>query len=370
MSVDVDPCSRRRARSHRPRARRVAALVTAALVAAACAGGGARDGTAPAAVDPAPVATADDAAAATSPPPEPAVPVDPASVGADELGAIPVLMYHRLVESSTSEYDLTPEAFRAELEWLFANGYRPVLAADLANGLLDVPAGTTPVVLTFDDSSTSQARLTPDGGIDPGSAIGILVEVAAAHDGVAPVASLYAISSAMFGGGEQGDRVVRELLARGFELGNHSHDHANLARIGDAEVQRQLAQNVATLARLGATVTTLSLPYGIQPTDRGLAVAGTSDGTSYRHDLVLLVGAGPAPSPFRVDFDPTAVPRIRSSPSWEGGEPDYGSRFWLEWLDAAPGRRYVSDGDPTRVSFPAARQADLAPAFAAVANPY
>jgi peptidoglycan/xylan/chitin deacetylase (PgdA/CDA1 family) len=297
-------------------------------------------------------------------------PVDPASVGADELGAIPVLMYHRLLDEPTSEYDLTPAQFREELEWLFANGYRPVLAADMAEGRLDVPAGTTPVVLTFDDSTMSQVRLTEDGEIDPDSAIGILLEVAAAHDDVRPVASLYAITSSLFGGGTRGDRIVAALVERGFELGNHSHDHTNLGRVDGAEVQRQLALNVVTLAALGASVTTLSLPYGIQPSDRSLALAGEADGTAYRHGLVLLVGAGPAPSPFHADFDPGAVPRIRSSPAWPGGEPDYGSRFWLEWLAAEPGRRYVSDGDPTRISFPAARSGELAAAHAGIANPY
>jgi hypothetical protein len=38
---------------------------------------------------------------------------DPAAVGANELGVVPVLMYHRLVPNPASVYDRTPEDFRA-----------------------------------------------------------------------------------------------------------------------------------------------------------------------------------------------------------------------------------------------------------------
>ncbi|MFZ1118021.1 MAG: hypothetical protein WAN44_19575 [Propionibacteriaceae bacterium] len=46
---------------------------------------------------------------------------------------------------------MTPAAFRAQVRRLLHSGYRPIDARDLARGRVDVPAGMTPVVLTFDD---------------------------------------------------------------------------------------------------------------------------------------------------------------------------------------------------------------------------
>jgi hypothetical protein len=59
-------------------------------------------------------------ASPTTPPP------DPASVHANEIGVIPVLMHHRLVSKVDSEYDMTPAYFAAELERLQREGYYPV----------------------------------------------------------------------------------------------------------------------------------------------------------------------------------------------------------------------------------------------------
>lgn len=276
-----------------------------------------------------------------------------ADVEANELGAVPVIMYHRLLPDGGGEYDLTPEEFRAELAFLYERGYRPIRTVDLVRGEIDVPAGTTPVVLTFDDGSREQAALDEDGQIAGDTAIGILLEFAEAHPDFTPVASLY-LNAGPFGGGTGHEAVVVELHERGFELGNHSYGHANLANIDDAEVQRELAHGASAITGIvpEADVVTLSLPFGVWPQDRSLAATGTWEGESYHHEGVLLVGAAPAPSPFHVDFEPLAIPRIRSSPSWSGGDPDYGSAFWLEWLDAQPGRRYISDGNPDTIAFP------------------
>ena len=90
---------------------------------------------------------------------------------------------------------------------------------------------------------------------------------------------------------------------------------------------------------------------------------------SYRHEGVFLVGAGPAPSPFSRAWRPAAIPRMRTGP-WRGGEPDYASGFWLDVLKRNPDRRYVSDGDPSRISFPRRLAGQLSPRFRARANPY
>ena len=299
--------------------------------------------------------------------------VDPAEVGADELGHVPVLMYHRLLDDGGGDFDLTPEEFRGELEWLFDNGYSPVRLKDLVRGEVAVPAGRTPVVLTFDDSTREQAKLTEDGELDRDTAMGILVEIADEYDDVEPFASLYVITSSLFGGGSDGPAIVEHLHELGMELGNHTHNHPNLASLPPDEVRYELARNVVEITDIvpDAEVVTLSLPLGVFPEDRELAARGDADVGSYEHEGILLVGSEPARSPFAADFDPLAIPRIRSAPSWDGGEPDFGSAFWLEQLEQEGSyRRYVSDGNPDTISFPEERADELDPEHRERANPY
>lgn len=308
------------------------------------------------------------------PEPDPPTPaVDPAEVGADELGLVPVLMYHRLREDGGSDYDLTADEFRGELTWLFENGYSPVTTRDLVRGEFDVPAGRSPVVLTFDDSTSEQAQLTADGELTADSAMGILFEVAAQYEEVEPAASLYVITRSLFGGTADGPRILAHLHDLGLEIGNHTHNHPNLSSLPAEEVQLELATNVAEVTSIvaDAEVVTLSLPLGVFPADRSLVARGSAAVGDYRNEGVLLVGSAPAPSPFAAEFAPQAIPRIRSSPSWDGGDPDFGSRFWLEQLELGRTyRRYVSDGDPTTISFPAERAEELDARFADRANPY
>ncbi|MGW0177922.1 polysaccharide deacetylase family protein [Nocardia sp. NPDC003345] len=327
---------------------RVVVAALCAIGAAAC-GGAAETAPAPAPPPP-PVAT-------TTPPP------DPAAVGADELGLVPVLMYHQLAARPAGEYDQTPAEFRGELDRLYQEGYRPVTAAQYIAGAIDIPAGTHPVVLTFDDSTTSQLRFGPDGRPARDCAVAILEEFAAAHPDFPARATFYVTNDA-FGGDP---RALPYLTGKGYEIGSHTASHANLAAADAAGIQHELASNVAaiTAAAPGAAVTTMALPLGMAPGDPALARAGRAGGTSYRFDAVMLVGANPAPSPFGA-VDPGAVPRIRSGL----GAVPFDSAYWLDRLAAEPGSRYTSDGDPDRISFPRDSADRPAAGWAGRARPY
>ncbi len=295
--------------------------------------------------------------------------VDPASVKANELGVVPVLMYHRLTPVPKGEYDRTPEDFRAEIQRLYDSGYRPVLARDLVAGTIDLPAGASPVVLTFDDTTVSQYRLGPDGNVAADTAVGILLDFSKSHPDFKPVATMYVNGNPFEAGA--GTAELQDLTKRGFELGGHTLTHQNLGKTDPENVQKELVQGlrVITKAVPEAKVTTMALPFGVHPKDDTLAHAGTWDGQTYSFDGVFLVGAAPSPSPFAAAFAPLNIPRVRSS-SWDGGKPNFGSAYWLDSLDKHPERRYVSDGDPDRVSFPMAEQAKLAPAVGSKANAY
>jgi hypothetical protein len=287
-------------------------------------------------------------------------------VGANELGQIPVLMYHQLVTSPRGVYDQTPAQFTAELAALYRHGYRTITAADLVAGRIDVPAGKKPMVLTFDDSTTSQYGELPDGSVDPKTAVGILLAVAKRYGEERPVATFY-VNAEPFAGH---DEYLAKLAALGMELGDHTASHANLKALDDAGVQRELAQGlqVITKAVPDAKVTTMALPLGVHPRNKALASKGSSSGTSYSFAGVMLVGSNPSPSPYSAKFKPLGVPRIRSG--MRTGDQAFTSTDWLPQLFAGKVTAYVSDGDPEHVSFPKASAGRLAPRFASIARPY
>ncbi|GGZ47620.1 polysaccharide deacetylase family protein [Streptomyces subrutilus] len=288
----------------------------------------------------------------------------PAEVGANELGQVPVLMYHQLSAKPAGVYDRTPADFRAELERLARENYVPVTARDFQTGRIDIPAGTHPVVLTFDDSTNSQVRLNPDGTPAPGTAVAIMAETAKKHPQFKPVATFFVNADAFSATGSA--KALTWLKTHGYEVANHTGRHENLRSLDQAGAARAISagQQAIEKAAPGTQVTSLALPFGAMPEPAGVAARGTG----YRYDGVYLVGANPSVSPFAKAFTPGAIPRIRSAgPKDEDAE--FGSSRWLDKL-AAGKNLYVSDGDPNTVAFPSAAQAELAPAFAKRARTY
>lgn len=294
---------------------------------------------------------------------------DPAAVHADELGAVPVLMYHQIIDHPKSVYDRTPQDLRAELERLAREHYVPVTAHEFSSGHIDIPAGTHPVVLTFDDSPVSQFHLDAKGRPAKGTAVAILQDVARQHPRFRATATFF-VNADPFGV-NGGRKPLRWLAGHGFEIGNHTLHHTSLGTVDDTAVQQAIASNQRAIVSAvpKVEVSSLALPNGSMPKERRLAMKGAADGVHYSYEGVYLVGANPAPSPFADDFDPNAVPRIRSGgPS----QPDaqFTSAAWLDKLADGTVTRYTSDGDPDRISFPKAEQAKLNGDHRKDARPY
>jgi peptidoglycan/xylan/chitin deacetylase (PgdA/CDA1 family) len=292
------------------------------------------------------------------------------SLKPNELGVVPVLMHHQ-IRPGGGIYDLTAAQFRAELARLWSDGYYPVRASDLVAGRLDVPKGRSPVVLTFDDATNNQIAFKPDGRLDPRSAVGILEDFAASHPRFPATGTFYVPRNAFDGNGSTAAQTFRWLLEHGFELGNHTKDHLPLNTLDATAVQRQLVLGDRLFSgRLpGFRPQTMALPLGALPHPASLAVGGRWNGESYRFAGVFLSGAEPAPSPFSTKWNPRKIPRILTSPRWKGAR-DFTWGMWLDTLERHPALRYVSDGDPNAISFPHAREADLAAAYRARAAPY
>lgn len=285
----------------------------------------------------------------------------PAAVGANELGRVPVLMHHQITADARQPSDRTPAEFRAELRRLYDQGYRPVTAADYLAGNVDLPAGTHPVVLTFDDATAGQARIGPDGEPEPDTALGILEAFGRTHPDFRPTATFFVITART----PFGDAAVLPwLAANGYEIGAHTRSHPDLSTLDDARVQAEIGRNLADIAAAvpGYRVRTFATPYGKPPRTAALAREGVYDGVPYRFDGVFGVGGLNATSPFAAAFDPLAVPRLAYGLS--------SAETALAALRSRPATRYTSDGDPSLITFPADADARLAPAWRSRARSY
>jgi peptidoglycan/xylan/chitin deacetylase (PgdA/CDA1 family) len=299
-------------------------------------------------------------------------PPAPASVHANELGKVPVLMYHKLTPHPTSDYERRPRDFTADLTYLDKHGFVPITAADFVTGKIDIPAGKHPVVLTFDDGTVSQFELGADGKPKPGTALALMQAFAVTHPDFPAVATFY-VNAAPFGT-SAGERALAYLTAHGDEVGDHTVDHTNLRTATDAKVQSEIAGNLTMIVKAdpGAKVTTFALPFGAVPKTRALAHAGSSGRTSYSFAGVFAVGANPAHSPYNAAFDPTYVPRIRAENQADAKPADrpFISSYWLPQLVANPSSLYVSDGDPAHVSYPKSSTITVGAKWKAMAQPY
>ena len=176
------------------------------------------------------------------------------------------LMYHDFMEGGVPPTDwvITTEMFREDLQWLKDNGYTTVLPRELAMGQLDNGEALPEkmVMLTFDDGYTSNYTL----------AMPLLAEYGAK--------AVVALIGSHIDSGEPGFLTweqCREMNESGlFEFGSHTYDHHireginGIARLSgetqDAYTDRirsDIAQSVTTIeTELGSPVTYFAYPLG------------------------------------------------------------------------------------------------------------
>jgi peptidoglycan/xylan/chitin deacetylase (PgdA/CDA1 family) len=272
----------------------------------------------------------------------------------NELGRVMILEYHK-IDYPEERWTRTPENFRRDLETLYARGYRLINLTDLLDRKIALPAGTTPVVLTFDDSSPGQFRYLEKNGtveIDPKSGIGVLEAFIAEHPDFGRAGTFYVLPGAskpnrLFNQPEHEGRKLQYLVGRGYEIGNHTLWHANLGKYDETTVRAQIAEAQVWVRRHvpDYRIRTLALPHGVYPKDVSWALQGSAKGTTYQNDAILMVAGGAAPSPFARKFDPVRLPRIQAV------DRDLG--YWLAYFEKNPGERFVSDGNASVVTVPA-----------------
>ncbi|MEU6710928.1 polysaccharide deacetylase family protein [Nonomuraea sp. NPDC046802] len=299
----------------------------------------------------------------SSPPPSPdpvgeppgvvATPEFARQVRANEAGLVPIIMYHRIIPKRLASIDRTPDQLRRELEKLAEQGYVPITAREFAIGDIRVPAGKYPVVLTFDDGHPSHFALDESGNPKPGTAVAVIQQVAVKYPSFRPVATFW-VNREPFGLTEPEGQAaaVRWLVDHGYEVANHTWTHPNLRWLKRKKVSEQIVRIERLLKKLGVPESrTMALPFGSMPRVKKSARTGSWDGKRYDFAGVFLAGAEPSLSPYAKNFDRGAIQRIQSNGK-KGECRKWCSQYWLEWLDKHPGERFVSDGDPDRISIP------------------
>jgi peptidoglycan/xylan/chitin deacetylase (PgdA/CDA1 family) len=291
-------------------------------------------------------------------------------VKANELGEVPVFMYHRILVSPQSSLDRTPSELRDELSRLAREGYVPVTAAEFASARMDLRAGSHPVVLTFDEGSTTHFALDAQGRPDPDTAVGVIMDVEARNPGFRPVATFF-VNRDPFTTAGRPSGAVRWLVQHGFEIANHTTHHLDLARMTKEQVQEEIGTDQKMIVDLGGPPpVTFAFPFcALSHLD--WADHGTGGGATWNFAGMFLAGWKPAMSPYAKDYDPLQIPRIRSEDKIdEEGCKLFCSTAWLDWLAKNPEKRYTSDGDPRVISYPAAKAASLAGRFTGLGRSY
>ena len=342
-------------------ARRFGVSISVLIVAALLAACGA-DMAAPAA-EPSPSPTAAPSQLSTSSP-EPELTPSKATPTPDtrdlahqpnELGQVLILEYHT-IDGGGGEFVRSPEQLRADLQWLYENDFYVIPIRDYLTDQISAPAGKRPVVLTFDDGVVSRFRYIAAAGggtsVDPDSAIGILEASFSEHPDFGRGGLFAILPLAPFAWPDSPDQLeyaqekLEWLLDNGYEIGNHTLGHANLAGLSTEEGMEELAAAADLIHEYvpNATVEVIAVPFGGYPDDEEVLRGFEYDGKRYEFLGALMVGASPAPSPSDPDFDPFRLPRIQASDEELGK--------WFAFVEENPDLIYVSDGDPDVVSAP------------------
>ena len=300
-----------------------------------------------------------------------------------------ILMYHNFdATKPDGDYNRKPDSFRQDLEGLYKRGYRPATASEFIDGKVapDVPAGKTPVVLTFDDSLPTQFRTItkPDGreAIDPNCAVGVMETFHKAHPDWLLRGTFFVLPSennkpVPFYQQESLGQKFTYLLKAGYEIQNHTSTHPNMRGMTADKVQWELGTAKRDIQEIdkGAAMDIMALPYGAvpkQPQAKQALISGASGGTSYQNRAVFLAAYRPVLSPItKMDkkvnqggrlcvFDPYRLERVKPNPTQANLPGTF--EYWLKWFDANPSERYVSGGNPQVAVVPAGSKSAVDPA--------
>ncbi|HBR02941.1 MAG TPA: polysaccharide deacetylase [Ruminiclostridium sp.] len=281
----------------------------------------------------------------------------------NEAGEIPIIMFHRFIEAyepnTDKEYTTTFEEFRALLQTLYDQGFRLISMQDFIDCNISVPAGTMPMVFTFDDGSSGQFNLIEEDGqykANPKSAVGVMMEFHEKHPDFG-LKGIFYINMDIGDNTFKGQGALKErfefLENLGFELGSHTWGHVDYSEIHSKDkVLESLGKNQEKAEEIlpGLRFYSLALPYGSRPSDeslRPILQKGNYNGMEYYHESIMAVGAAPSAPSISMNYDSLYVRRIRAQGRVAV---DADLTWWLPKMTAE--RMFISDGDPQTIVVP------------------
>lgn len=295
-------------------------------------------------------------------------PTDLQALGVNELGTIPVLMYHTFTTGeSTNQWMRNLGDFWNDLFWLYDHDFFVLSMRDLVDNTIDVPAGKHPVVLTFDDASDSQFQFIVDENGEltpsPSTAVGVLESFFADYPdfgrgGHFAITGSYCFANVYDPAGVNTwdthcPLKLQWLSDHGYEVGNHTWTHPSLAAIDGWSVNNEVAQTAAFIdANVdgpGNQWSILTLPYGNLPADGTEGAAYLANGVwwdnqHYVLDAIVLVDGGPMYSPSSSWFNPYRIKRFNTDPA--------SLDLWFGKIERGEIPLYTSDGNPDTVTIP------------------
>lgn len=286
----------------------------------------------------------------------------------NEVGRVPIMMYHHIENIPSSEtkytggnvdkdgYNRTAEAFRGDLEKYYQEGYRMIALKDYVKGIIDVPLGKSPIILTFDDGNEDNFKVLgkkEDGSlkIDPNCAIGILEEFKQKYPDYQVTATFF-VMKGLFQQPEYNEDILLWLVDHGYDVGNHTLNHPDFTKTSAEVAMQEVGGMDQILNEIipGKYVSIVALPFGspYKKTHSNFAnvLNGTYDGKSYQNIAALRVGWEADYSPFSDNFDPTFLKRIRA---YDNNGVDFDIAYSLKQIQNT---RYISDGDRSTIVVP------------------
>ena len=293
----------------------------------------------------------------SAPDPTAAPMIDYQTVKPYEVGQILIVMYHGLTngeEKYTTRRSVTN--FKQDLQTLYDKGFRLMSLRDWHDNHVAVAAGYTPIVFTFDDGlSTAFSLEMKDGALQPVTdcAVDILTKFNEEHPDFGNTATFFVNGDfdQFEGEGTLSERL-QYLIEHGYEIGNHAYSHLSLENFDAGAIQKQIGKQDQNIRKNtdGYIPYAFSYPFGVRPQEdlRRYILDGIYDAAPYHYDFAVCAGPSTEASIIgRKGFDPLNVPRVCGS---DCEELDLG--WMLRYYDEHPEKRYISDGDPDRISVP------------------
>lgn len=284
----------------------------------------------------------------------------------DESGNVPIMMYHGIHNINDNEYtggnvdkdgyQRTTEAFKKDLEFYYNSGYRMIRLNDYVNGIIDVEAGYSPIIITFDDGLSNNIKVTglDENGeiiIDPNSAVGVLESFKQKYPDFNVTATFF-VNGGLFNQSEYNEKILKWLIDNGYDIGNHSYSHADFTSISKEKSVQEIGSVYNLLDKYipEKYVNIVALPFG-SPYDKSHTnfnsiLKGVYNDKEYNTIATLRVGWEAEYSPFNKSFDKTFLKRIRAYDN-NGKEFDIEMNFKI-----LENNRYISDGDKNTITIP------------------